>query len=82
MALPQGVTDYLNERAQSANVKQPAAGDDLFSTGVLDSFELINFVTVIEEQCGIKVPDADVIPVNFQTIETIERYVEARRGRP
>ncbi|HEX8707664.1 MAG TPA: phosphopantetheine-binding protein [Pyrinomonadaceae bacterium] len=80
MALPQGVTDYLNENAQTNGVEQPQAGDDLFKTGVLDSFALVDFVAILEEQTGITVPDADVNPANFQTIAAIERYVESRRG--
>jgi acyl carrier protein len=80
MALPQGVKDFLNDSARSAGAEQPQSGDDLFRSGVLDSFALVDFVTVLEEQCGIKVPDSDVNPANFQTIETIERYVESRKG--
>ncbi len=80
MALPQGVRDFLNENAQNNGAEQPGASDDLFKMGVLDSFALVDFVTVLEEECGIKVPDSDVNPANFQTIEAIESYVEAHRG--
>ena len=80
MALPQGVTDFLYESAQQAGAPQPTAETDLFKSGVLDSFALIDFVTVLEEQCGVKVPDADVNPPNFQTMTAIERYVEAHKG--
>lgn len=80
MALPQGVTDFLNQSAQSAGAEQPQSSDDLFQLGVLDSFALIDFVSVLEEECGIKVPDSDVNPANFQTIETIEKYVVSRKG--
>ncbi|MDX6694079.1 MAG: D-alanine--poly(phosphoribitol) ligase subunit 2 [Blastocatellia bacterium] len=80
MALPQGVIDYLNESAQTNGAEQPQSGDDLFKMGVLDSFALVDFVTVLEEQTGIKVADADVNPANFQTIEAIERYVASRQG--
>jgi acyl carrier protein len=80
MALPQAVMDSLNENAERAGVSQPAATDDLFQTGVLDSFALVDFVTLLEAECGIRVPDADVNPANFQTIEAIERYVESHKG--
>jgi acyl carrier protein len=80
MALPQGVMDFLNENAERAGAEQPKSADDLFQAGVLDSFALVDFVTVLEEQCGIRVPDQDVNPANFQTIEAIERYVEAHKG--
>ena len=80
MALPQGIIDYLNENAQTNGVEQPQAGDDLFKMGVLDSFALVDFVTVLEGEAGIKVPDSDVNPSNFQSIEAIERYVASRQG--
>ncbi len=80
MALPQGVTDYLNENAQNNGASQPGASDDLFKAGVLDSFALVDFIGVLETETGIKVPDADVKAANFQTIEAIERYVESRKG--
>jgi acyl carrier protein len=79
MALPQGVIDFLNESARSNGVEQPGYGDDLFQMGVLDSFALVDFVTVLEQETGVSVPDGDVNPANFQSIEQIERYVESRR---
>jgi acyl carrier protein len=80
MALPQGVTDYLNENAENNGSGQPTAGDDLFKSGVLDSFALVDFIGVLETETGITVPDSDVKPANFQTLEAIERYVESRKG--
>lgn len=80
MALPEPVLDYLNEQARNAGVAQLARTDDLFKTGVLDSFALVDFLTVLEEHSGIKVPDSDVNPSNFQSVEQIERYLEARKA--
>ena len=80
MALPQGVIDFLNESAQNNGAEQPRAGDDLFKMGVLDSFALVDFVTVLEQECGIKIPDSDVNPANFETIERVERYVDEHKG--
>jgi acyl carrier protein len=80
MPLPQSVLDVLNENAQQAGVAPPAPGDDLFKSGVLDSFTLIDLVSVIEEQCGVKVSDTDVNPDNFRSVERIEAYVAARRA--
>ena len=80
MALPQGVTDYLNENAQNNGTQAPQPGDDLFKAGVLDSFALVDFIGVLETETGISVPDSDVKAANFQTIEAIERYVESHKG--
>jgi acyl carrier protein len=80
MALPQGVTDYLNENASNNGAAVPASGDDLFKAGILDSFALVDFIGVLESETGISVPDSDVKPANFQTLEAIESYVESRKG--
>jgi acyl carrier protein len=80
MALPQGVIDYLNESAQREGLDEPKEGDDLFRMGVLDSFALVDFISVLEEECGIKIPDGDVNPGNFQSREAIERYLETRKA--
>ena len=72
--------DFLNESAQSNGAEQPKASDDLFKMGVLDSFALVDFVTVLEQECGIKIPDSDVNPANFESIEAIQRYVDAHKG--
>jgi acyl carrier protein len=72
--------EFLNANAQREGAGQLGTGDDLFRAGVLDSFSLVDLVSLLEDQCGVKIPDADVNPGNFQTIEKIERYVESRKG--
>jgi len=80
MALPQAVLDFINESADTNDVAKPSISDDLFKLGAVDSFSLVDLVAVIEENCGIKIPDGDVTPNNFQTIEGIERYIGRHRN--
>ncbi|HYW71165.1 MAG TPA: phosphopantetheine-binding protein [Pyrinomonadaceae bacterium] len=80
MALPQPVTDFLKESAANAGVSPPVNGEDLFKTGVLDSFALVDFVTLLESTCDIKIPDSDVVAINFQTLAAIENYLVAHQG--
>lgn len=80
MALPQGVIEFLNESAERAGAERPQPGDDLFKAGVLDSFGLIDFVSVLEQHCGIQVPDADVNPATFRSVQAIEQYVAAHQN--
>jgi acyl carrier protein len=80
MALPQPVIDFLNENAQNSGGAPPSDGADLFMSGALDSFALVDFVALLEQHSGIKVPDSDVIAANFQTLDAIERYVDAHRS--
>ena len=78
MSLPQAAISFLNDNAAIHGAAPPRARDDLFQLGALDSFALVDFVTVLEEHSGIRVPDADVTAETFRTIEAIERYIAAR----
>jgi acyl carrier protein len=80
MALPAAITDYLNENAQREGQPPPTGDNDLFKSGILDSFALIDFVTLLEEHCQVKIPDGDVNPTNFQSVDQIERYIEGKKG--
>ena len=80
MSLPKAAMTFLNINAESNGAGHPAVCEDLFKLGVLDSSALADFVTVLEENCGISIPDVDVSPNNFRTLEAIERYVAGRRG--
>jgi acyl carrier protein len=80
MSLPQEVIEFLNTNAASIGVEPPNPTHDLFASGTLDSFALVDFVTVLEEHCAIRIPDSEVVPSNFRTIEDIDRYVSERRN--
>ena len=80
MALPLAITEFLNENAERDGQAAPGDTDNLFKSGILDSFALVDFVGLLEEHCGIKIPDSDVNPAHFLTIKDIERYVQTKRG--
>ena len=43
--------------------------------GLLDSFDVISLVSILEEKYGIAIDGLEIIPDNFQTIETIIQLV-------
>jgi acyl carrier protein len=58
---------------------EPGAGESLFDSGLIDSFALPDLVSGLEEAFGLKIPDADLNPRKFDTIERIENYLESRQ---
>ena len=50
--------------------------ESLFDSGILDSFTLTDLVGELEQAFGIKVPDNDLKPRRFDSIERIAAYVE------
>ena len=74
--LPKSVLSFLNQAAEEARTELPDRDSSLFLSGVLDSFSLVDFVTVLEDECGIRVDDVDLRPENFDTIAKIEAFIE------
>ncbi|MBZ2183677.1 MAG: acyl carrier protein [Bryobacter sp.] len=54
------------------------ADESLFESGLLDSFALTDLVSKLEQEFGIRIPDGDLNPRKFETIDKIAEYVEAR----
>ena len=73
--LPNTVMNYLQQSAQQARTELPAYNASLFSAGVLDSFALVDFVALLETECGIRVADAELRPENFDTLAKVEAFV-------
>jgi acyl carrier protein len=78
--LPASVMDFLNQAAAETGSELPNRDSSLFQSGVLDSFTLVDFVTVLESECNIKIDDADLRPGNFDTIAKVEAFVERAKA--
>lgn len=57
----------------------PSPSEALFETGVLDSFGLTDLVAALQKEFGVVIPDSDLRPKNFASIEQIEKYLESRK---
>jgi D-alanine--poly(phosphoribitol) ligase subunit 2 len=56
----------------------PTPDESLFDSGLLDSFALPDLVSALEEEFGISIPDSDLNPRKFASIERIEEYLDSR----
>jgi acyl carrier protein len=75
MSLPNSVIDFFHARALDLSTSFPAPYSDLFADGLLDSFALMSLISLLEEAGGITIPDHDIDPVNFQSLDSIENYL-------
>ena len=57
----------------------PSPSEALFETGVLDSFGLADLVAALQKEFAVVIPDADLRPKNFASIEQIEKYLDSRK---
>ena len=73
--LSPSITNYLQQAAGEARTEMPDRTASLFDAGLLDSFSLVEFVSLLEEEYGVRVSDAELTPANFDTIAKIEAFV-------
>jgi acyl carrier protein len=48
----------------------------LIEKGIIDSMGLMQIVSFLEERAGVRVPDEEVGPDNFETLEAIDQMVK------
>lgn len=54
---------------------------NFFEDGLLDSFDLVTLVTVLEEKYDIMIDPLDMVPENFESVETIIELVRKNDGK-
>jgi acyl carrier protein len=63
----------------AAKPVKPAPDESLFESGMLDSFSLTDLVSALETEFSIRIPDVDLTPRKFDSIDRIQAYVESHR---
>jgi len=54
--------------------------DSLFESGLLDSFTLPDLVNELESEFSIRIPDSDLNPRKFDSVERIQAYLDNHRS--
>jgi acyl carrier protein len=57
-----------------------ADSESLLDAGLIDSTGILELVAFIETEFSIQMSDADIVPDNLDSVQTIVRYVEGKRG--
>jgi len=52
--------------------------ESLFESGLLDSFTLPDLVTALESEFSVRIPDSDLNPRKFDSVERIQAYLASR----
>ncbi len=77
-----------NEREQIKNFilsefvfdrKEIDANEDLLSNGILDSSGVLQLVFFMEKNYGFRVDDEEIVPDNFQSIDSLTRFIQRKK---
>jgi acyl carrier protein len=73
------INDYISREIVQDPALLPLSNDtSLLEGGILDSLSLLRLVVFLEEQFSITVGEADLLPENFDNVNTICTYLRAR----
>lgn len=73
------INDYVSQELVPDPALLPLADDTpLLDSGILDSLGLLRLVVFLEERFGITMDDADLLPENFASVNSICAYLRAR----
>ena len=64
--------------AQVAEVEiaEVAPEEDLLTGGLLDSMGVVRLIEMAETRFGVQVPDTDLVPENFRSVEVMAGYFD------
>jgi acyl carrier protein len=75
MTLRQKLAGFVRTSLADGHTSQIDDETALLDGGIIDSMGLMQLVAFIEEQTGVRVPDEEVMPDNFQDIASMEAMV-------
>ena len=80
-----GSTDIIREFIQENLVKDKinrtvGVGDDLINSGIIDSLGILKLLAFLESSFSIHIADEELIPENFESIESIESFIRNKNN--
>lgn len=70
----------IDEVAAGLNIDSLDRDEDLLASDVLDSHGILEIVVFLEERFGIQVADEDLVPENFQSVNSVVAFVERKKS--
>lgn len=74
------VRQFIQQNFYTAAAAQIADDTSLLDAGIVDSTGVLEVVTFLEAEFGIKVDDSELLPENLDSIGNIVAFVERKRG--
>ncbi len=80
-SVEQRIHKFLLEKfplARKAKVERETA---LLEKGILDSLGILDIVSFLESEFSITINDEELVPENFQSLETLSAFIGNKRGK-
>lgn len=79
MVSSQDVLHCLKSSGLMPDADTIGADESLFDMGVIDSLGMAILVPALEQRFGVSIPEIDLLPSNFDSINAIASYLNTRQ---
>ncbi len=69
------IDNILLLRAKRIKIDRLDKDENLLSNGIVDSLTVFEIVSLIEEGLKIKIPDFEINPEDFSSLNSIQNYI-------
>lgn len=70
----QKILNLLKEKKTDVEISEDTSVN-LLDTGVIDSFDIVDLIGSIEELFGVEVDGDDIVPENFESVDSIAKLI-------
>ncbi len=79
------IIQVLSQKISQDILKQPSKSirpdEALLSSGLIDSFSLVDLAMIVEDAFGVRIDDTELNAQTFDTLEQLAGLIEARKNR-
>jgi acyl carrier protein len=75
------IRNFISGNFPAVRKRQLKDTDPLLQSGIIDSMGILDLVGHLETTFDISVADDDLVPENFDSIETIAEFVERKQNQ-
>lgn len=80
MTTTEKIRSFVLSNFYPAHATLLADDTSLLEEGIIDSTGVLELLAFVEREFGIKIPDEEILPENFDGIARIAAFVDAKRG--
>jgi len=81
MANTDPIMEFIkNQLVREKPMKNIGRGDDLIESGIIDSLGILKLLEFLESKFSINIADEELIPENFESIESIESFISRKKN--
>ena len=81
--MTQEMINTLAQKIAQSILKQPnriiQANEALLSSGLIDSFSLVDLALLVEDEYGVVIDDTELNPDSFDTLEQLIALIKSRQ---